>query len=114
VCGVVALTIIPLAVGSSLAVYLTTVVKAATIGVGDIYSSVTTTTLVFLYFALLAYMVVWRNLESYFDTFPWKEAAGASKKVVGKRTYQIRCPFTGNNNLKNKKISIKIELCWFW
>lgn len=95
VCGGLAFVVIPIALGSSLAVYLTTNVQPGSIGIADVTSAASATALVGVYFVLLGYMTCWRNYESCFSTFPWRNASEPSKKTVGKRAYQIKCPFTG-------------------
>lgn len=64
-------------------------------GAGDIASAATATLLVATYFALLLYMTCWHNFECYFSSVPWCAVSEKAKKQVGKRAYQMKCPFTG-------------------
>lgn len=97
VCGIVAVVALPVAIGSSLAVYLTTSVSAGNIGMGDISSAVSATAALAFYFMLMFYSVFWRNIESYFSTTPWTFPSIIKTEKVGKRVYQTRCPFTGTS-----------------
>ena len=97
VCGGLALAIIPLGIGGTLAVYLNSNVTPGDIGTGDMVAAGAATGVVALYFLLLLYMILWRNIESYFSSLPWLSEAKTSQEIVGKRTYQKLCPFTGQD-----------------
>ena len=95
VCGSVASTVILMTVGGCLAVYLISDVDPGMIGTADITSACVSTAVVALYFGVALYMIYWRNIESYFCSFPWLTTTSASREKVGGRVYQRLCPFTG-------------------
>ena len=96
VCGMWAIIFIPTTIGAILAVYLNTNVDPGSIGTGDITVAAVSTTLVGVDLVLLVACIWWRNIESYFSTFPWLARAATSQEKVGDRLYQTKCPFTGN------------------
>lgn len=95
VCGGLALALVPLGIGGVLAVYLNSEVTPGDIGTGDMTAAAGATGVVAVYFLLLFYMILWRNIESYFSSLPWLSEAQTSKETVGQRAYQKLCPFTG-------------------
>lgn len=79
--------------GADLAVTLGCGVTGGDPGFADYISLALTLTLVALWFGVTMYMVLWRNLETYFSTMPWLRHASAS--VSRKRGSRLACPFTG-------------------
>lgn len=95
VCGGLALLFVPLVIGGCLAVYLTSDVDPGKVGTADIASAAAATAIVAVYFLVAFYMIYWRNFESYFTSVPWLSTASSNQEKVGERTYQKKCPFTG-------------------
>jgi hypothetical protein len=90
--------LVPLAASCPLILYILTDVSSE-IGLADVISAASATGLVGSYIVMLLYMTCYRSYESYFTSTPWLEAADSNRQIVGNRSYQKRCPFTGNEFL---------------
>lgn len=95
--GLLAVLVVPLAIGSSLAVYLTTSVNPGNIGTADLTTAFSATAIFAVYFAIMGYTVLWRNIESYFSSLPWLDESRSIQptKLKSLSLQKSRCPFTG-------------------
>ena len=95
VLGFVALLFLPLSIGTSLTVYLTSSVKPGKIGAGDLTTAALASGMILAYLAVLLWMNCWYNFESYFEVFPWLRGTNSRDMLPESTPEKSKCPFTG-------------------
>ena len=90
--GLAAAGVLPLTLIPAVVLYATIGTSEMELGTTDYVVASLSTATVALYFALIGYFIGYFRLESYFDSFPWKQES----VKTGAHTW--RCPFTGRSS----------------